>query len=136
MNHTRLWAAAAIIALVIGVGFAFSVPHTRDLKEAVVMLAAPVVPVVALRDSFKKGVHTISGSIEAPNACTSVNAEAHFTSTASTTGRILVTISTLDESGVCLQLPTRIPFQTSVTAPARTPIDVTVNGSVATTSIP
>ena len=136
MNHTRLWAAATIIALVVIISFVLSVPHTRDLAVPQAESAAATIPSVTVRDSFKKGVHTISGSIEAPDACTTVSAKASLTSAASNTESILVEISTLDESGICLQLPTRISFQTTVTAPARTPITVTVDGAVATTSTP
>ena len=136
MNHTRLWAAATIIALVVIISFVLSVPHTRDLAVPQAERAAATIPSVTVRDSFKKGVHTISGSIEAPNACMTVSAKASLTSAASSTENILVEISTLDESGICLQLPTRISFQTTVTAPARTPITVTVDGAVATTSTP
>ena len=136
MNHTRLWAAATIIALVVIISFVLSVPHTRDLAVPQAERAAATIPSVTVRDSFKKGVHTISGSIEAPDACTTVSAKASLTSVAPNTESILVEISTLDESGICLQLPTRISFQTTVTAPARTPITVTVDGAVATTSTP
>lgn len=136
MNHMRLWAAATIIALVVIVSFVLSVPNTRDLAVPQVEHAAVTVPSVTLRDTFKKGVHTINGSVEASNACATVSAKASFASVASSTENILVEISMLDETGVCLQLPTRISFQTTVTAPARTPITVTVNGATATTSTP
>ena len=132
MNHMRLWASAAIIAIIILVTFAISVPRTRDIE---VKLSLPVattsVPSVILRDAFKKGVHTISGSIEALNACTSVSASATLVGNASSTQNILVAISMEPDSGVCLQVPARISFQATISAPVNLPITATVNDAAA-----
>ncbi len=134
MSHMRLWASAGIIALVILIAFAFSVPHTRDVKVEPLPAKTVSVPVVSLRDSFKKGLHTISGSIETPNACTAVSASASLVGSASTTQSILVAISTQADSGVCLQVPTLVNFKTTVSGPANLPITATVNGLTATTT--
>jgi len=135
MNRMRLWVSAAIIAFIILVAFALSVPHTRDVKVDVeLQLETENIPSVVLRDSFKKGVHTISGSIEAPNACTSVNASATLVGDVSSKESILVIISMPSDSGVCLQAPTRTSFQTTISAPANLPISVMVNGSLASTT--
>ena len=135
MNRMRLWVSAAIIAFIILVAFALSVPHTRDVKVDVeLQTETENVPSVVLRDSFKKGVHTISGSIEAPNACTSINASATLVGNVSSKESILVTISMPSDSGICLQVPTRISFQTTVSAPANLPISATVNGFLASTT--
>ena len=138
MSHMRLWASAAIIALVILVSFAFSVPRVRDVvvEKAPVIEQIIVVPAVSLSDSFKKGMHTISGSLEVPNACTPVSAEATIIGNASSTDGILVAISTQTDSGVCLQMPTKANFQTTISAPANLPIKITVNGFEATTTAP
>lgn len=136
MTHTRLWVSAAIIALVVSIGFVLSVPHTRDVVEIAAPSSETKVPLVTLHDVFKKGLHTITGSIEASNACTSVRAEASVTGEASSTQSILVAITMADEAGICLQLPTPMAFQTTISAAARLPIIVTVNGAVATTSTP
>ncbi|MCX6787815.1 MAG: hypothetical protein NT108_01465 [Candidatus Kaiserbacteria bacterium] len=136
MNHTRLWVAATIIALFVIGGFVLSVPHTRDLTVPQAERAIVIVPTVTMRDTFKKGLHTISGSIDASNACVSASAKASFASTASSTAYILLEIATTDASGVCLQVPTRVSFQTTIAAPSQTPITVTVNGAVATTNTP
>lgn len=133
----RLWAAATIIALVVLITFVLSVPHTRDLGvKSELPSEMTSVPIVTLHDVFKKGVHTITGSIEAPNACATVNAEASVISTASSTENILMAISMQTDTGVCLQLPTPIAFQTTISAPAHLPFIVTVNGAVSTTSMP
>lgn len=135
MNPIRLWVSAAIIAFVVLVAFALSVPHTRDagVKEPSPS-ATTSVSAVTLHDAFKKGVHTISGSIEAPNACTLVSVSATLVGNAPNTENILVAISMPLDSGICLQVPTRVRFQTTLAAPAYLPIQVTVNGTLATTT--
>ncbi|MBU6388311.1 hypothetical protein KGQ72_00295 [Patescibacteria group bacterium] len=135
MNQTRLWAAATIIALVVLIGFVLSVPHTRDVPHLASNTETPSIPLVTLHDVFRKGVHTITGSLEAPNACTMVSAESLLQDNASSTGRILVQISMPPDAGVCLQVPTRATFQTTIAAPVHLPIEATVNGSVASTSV-
>lgn len=134
MSHRRLWVAAAIIALVIIVGFVLSVPHTRDVFRAPAPPVVTTVPPVTLHDVYKKGVHTITGSLMAPNACTVVTASARLQGDASSTERIEVTLSTSNDTGVCLELPTLIRFSTTITAPAHLPLTATVNDSVASTT--
>lgn len=136
MKHTRLLSAATIIAIVVFISFVLSVPRTRTVVETAPRYTETVVPLVTLRDTFKKGSHTITGSIEAPNACTSVSAEASITGDATSTESILVAITMPVDEGVCLQLPTRTTFQTTLEAPAGLPLTVTVNGAMATTSTP
>ena len=137
VNHMRLWVAAAIIAFVVLITFMLSVPHTRDLGVKSPLSSETVsVPVVTLRDVFKKGLHTITGSVEASNACATASAEANMMSDASSTQSILVAISMHTDIGTCLQLPTPISFQTTITAPAHLPIIATVNGTAATVSTP
>lgn len=137
MNRMRLWISAAIIATVILITFALSVPHTRDVETNQAPLTeTKKVPSVSLRDSFKKGVHTISGSVEAPNACALANASATLVNDISNSESILVTISMSSDSGICLQVPSRAGFQTTVSAPAGLPISATVNGALASTTQP
>ena len=138
MNHTRLWVVAAIIALIVIAGFALSVPHTRDVAVTVSKQATPAsIPVVTLQDAFKKNLHTITGSIEAPDACIIVTAVATVTGAASSTQKILVAVSMpSDTGGVCLQLPTLMNFKTTVSAPAGLPLIATVNGVLASTTAP
>ncbi len=134
MNRMRLWASAAIIAAVILVAFAFSVPHTRDIPAQTLSEAPAGVPAVTLHDSFKKGVHTISGSVETPNACTEVSVSASLIGSASSTQGILVAISMPPDTGVCLQVPSYAKFETTLSAPASLPLSVTVNGMSASTT--
>lgn len=129
MSHKRLLISSAIIALIILISFAVSIPHTRDVEvKSQPSAAVPAVPIVALHDAFKKGLHTISGSIEAPNACTLVSASATLVGNASSTENILIAILTQTDSGVCLQTPTQINFKATISATANLPIKATVNG--------
>lgn len=134
MKYSRLWVLVAIITAIILIGFVFSVPHTRDTGVPVTESATTSIPVVTLRDSFKKGVHTITGSLTAKNACSAVRAEATLLGETSSTDSILVALSVSEDSGLCLQVPTRVSFTTTVSAGARLPITVTVNGAAATTT--
>jgi len=135
MNHTRLWTISIIIALVIIVGFVLSVPHTRDAVQAPSQETTTIIPIVTVHDVFKKGVHTITGSLNAPNACTAITAETSLTSDESNaTSGILIQLSMSEDTGICLQLPTRVNFTTTISAPALLPITATVNGLVATTT--
>lgn len=135
MNHTRLWISAVIITFVVVVGFMLSVPHTSDVVRTPTNTAATSVPQVTLHDVFKKGMHTITGSLSAPNACTVVTATAAAIGSASSTESIRVAISMTEDIGVCLQLPTSKSFSTTVAAPVHLQITATVNDSLATTTI-
>lgn len=135
MNHTRLWTSAAIIALVIIVVFVLSVPHTRDVpRPPESEKTALTVSTVTIHDSFKKGLHTITGSLTAANPCTIATATASLAGSASSTQSILLTISMPEDTGVCLQEPARMKFSTTIKADAGVPIQATVNGVAATTT--
>lgn len=131
MSRTRLTISAVIIAFVILTAFALSVPHTRDIGlNSLMQEATTTAPAVTVQDAFRKGTHTLSGSLMAVNACTTVSAEAAPVTDASSTS-ILLSLTVEELSGVCLELPTEIEFETTVSAPADLPITVTVNGAPA-----
>ncbi len=135
MKYSRLWLSAGIIAFVLVIGFVLSVPHTRDVgKVAQGENAITSVSEVTLHDSYKKGVHTISGSLMVPNACTSVAAEASLAGDPSAPSGILVALSVPEDAGICLQVPMSTNFTVTIAAPAHLPISATVNGVVATTT--
>lgn len=135
MSHTRLLAAAAIIALAVIAGFLFYVPRTGDMLQSEKNEKnVPAVPSVSLRDSFKKGVHTITGSVEAPDACTTASAQASLVGDTPATSRIIVAVSLESGGGVCLELPTPASFSATIEAVAGIPLSATVNGVSATTT--
>ncbi len=135
MNHMRLGAAAAIIATAVLVIFVLSVPHTRDIANIQKETVQPVTPSVSLHDSFKKGLHTITGSIEVPNACTTVAASAALLNASSSAESIQVIITMPVDTGICLQMPSSLSFRTTVAAPEHLPLTATVNGVVASTTV-
>ncbi|NNM84077.1 hypothetical protein HKL94_02595 [Candidatus Parcubacteria bacterium] len=134
MTSTRLWLSALIIALVVLVAFMLSVPHASDVGVKPTAPTVASTPAVTVHDVYKKGLHTISGSVEAPNACALVSATATLIGNASSTQSILVAVTLQTDSGICLQVPTNANFQTTLAAPAKLPITATVNGSPASTT--
>lgn len=135
MSHTRLRTAALIIAIVVVVGFVLSVPHTRDITGILPQQnSVTSVPMVTLHDAFKKGLHTITGSLSAPNACATLTARASLIGGASGTESILIDLTMPKDEGVCLQVPTNINFLVTISAPVHLPITATVNGSAASTT--
>lgn len=131
----RLGAAAVIIACLILGGFVLSVPRARDgVKLPGAEAPAMPTPPVTLRDVYKKGTHTISGSLMAPNACMTLNASVQLTGEEPSPQGILVAITLTPNDGVCLQLPTKLAFTTTLAAPADLPLTATVNGAQATTT--
>jgi len=137
MTHMRLWAAAAIIAVVVVVGFILSVPRARDDGRLSGMeKTSPIIPIVALSDTYKKGVHTITGEVNVQNVCSQVNAVASVVGDAANPEGITVAITVTGSDDVCLQLPTSLSFSTTISAPPDVPLTATINGSFATTTAP
>ncbi len=133
----RLRAAAAILAAVILLGFLISAPRTSEAPQALeATVVALVVPEVTLKDVYKKGTHTITGSLVAPNACASVEASATQTTDASSIEHIMVAITLTEGAGTCLEVPTTMTFSTTIAAPQGLPLRATVNGAPATTTAP
>ncbi|MDP1707247.1 MAG: hypothetical protein Q8L30_01720 [bacterium] len=132
MNHMRLLVSSAIIVVAIVITFIISVPRTSDVEvTSMVLPETEIAPTVILRDSFKRGIHTISGSVEAPNVCALVSASAELIGDAQNEEGILVNISMQTDSEICLQIPANISFETTIEAPNNLPISATVNGSLA-----
>lgn len=135
MTHTRLWVVATIIAGIILAGFVLSVPRASDVSEPVSSTEAIFTsPVVKVRDTYKKGTHTITGSIEAPNACTVLSATALYDA-ATSTPAIRIALSMPQDTGICFQQPVTLTFSTTVEAPADIPITATVNDMEAAVSV-
>ncbi len=138
MRYTRLWVVTAIIASIILISFVFSVPHTREVDTIhSSSIATTTVPTVALHDVYRRGTHTITGSVMAPNPCVNLSVDAvpiPGSTASSTQVGILVEVSLPADVGICLQEPLLMNFSTTVTAPASLPISATVNGVVATTT--
>ncbi len=127
----------ALIGCIILASFLVSVLHTRDnaekAKPVAVVLSMPI-PSVALRDTYKKGTHAITGSIVVPDACTTPTVIASLQGATSTTESILIAVSFPLDTDICLETQTAVSFKTTLVAPAGLPITATVNGTLATTT--
>jgi hypothetical protein len=136
MTHSRLWAAAGILAACIILVFFLSAPHAREVPAAddSAGVASTTEPVVALHDSYAKGTHTYSGTVLASDACSSVDALATLSGTASSTQSVALALSLTSATGVCLRLPTQIPFSAEIAAPENASTTVSVNGVLASTT--
>ena len=132
MRH-RYLTASLLIVLALVLGFWFSVPHTKDAGLKKNLATAAAIPAVTLHDSYKKGTHTITGSLVAPDACAVVTALASLAG-ASSSPAILIAIALPATVGTCLEVPTALSFSTSIAAPANLPLYATVNGASASTT--
>jgi hypothetical protein len=128
MMHQRIWLLGGSIAFVILASFLFSVPRTTEVAEAPPSSPEVEVPRLTLKDTFRRGVHTLSGSVEAPNACAEVAASATYEESDTENAHILLAATLTLTEGLCLEILTKIPFAATVSAPANTPIVATVNG--------
>lgn len=134
MNQKHLWIATLIITLGIGTAFLLSVPHTtRDVTPTSETLVSTELPLVAFRDSVRQGLHTISGWYLGPTACTTVTATSTLVHDLDA-GRIVVMLSAPLDTQVCLRVPTKIQFSTTLAAPAALPVSIVVNGIAASTT--
>lgn len=137
MLQRRLWLAASIIAVVIVGGFALSVPHTREAGAPLPAEAEQENAVrITFTDTSRRGLRTISGSVLAPDACSILHATSSLEGDASTTEKVIVTLDMPPSTGVCLELPTEMAFSTALMAPASIPLEIHINGVLATTTAP
>jgi hypothetical protein len=83
-------------------------------------------------DSYKKGVHTIRGTATVPTACVAFSSTITGPTGSSTAIRIDLTAPT--DTGMCLELPTAVSFNGSITADQNVPIAIYANGTLATTT--
>lgn len=131
--HARFWMAALILAVVIVGGFALSVPHAREVAESVPQedAVSETAPLVSLEDSYDEGVRTIEGVVLAPDACATVGAEAVLA-----VERIQVDVMVMRDEELCLEIPAEREFSASIEAADDAPLDVRINGVLATSTAP
>src|SRR6185369_11548792 len=122
-----------IIAVIILGGFILSVPHTRDVQEPQGNGSATApTPIVKVHDVYRKGTHTITGTVQAPNPCTTLSTNAALSGDASSTQSIALTLTMPEDTGICVQQAVSLSFSATIAAPADTPISASVNGVPAT----
>ena len=135
MSPRRLRILAIIILGILVIGFILFVPRGTVQSPSVVSNAEDQAAAVIVSDSFKKGTHTITGSIEVRNACVGVAAEASVQGDPTQPAGILIAVTRTPTEGICLELPTKVTFQKKVSAPKGTPISATVDGKPASTTL-
>lgn len=133
----RIWSAAIIIAAVLIIGFALSVPHVRDVgNKPAAAGEASATPMVYIHDSYKKGAHTITAKILLPDACTTISGDASVVpaSASGTPDSIALALDMPPDSGICLEEPATTTLTFTVSAGTGTPISATINGNDASTT--
>jgi hypothetical protein len=126
MNFRLVFAVFFFVVLVI-VGYAFFVPHTtKDEVPPPVESEPQPAPLVTLSSSFRRGVHTFEGTVEAPTPCTTVGVETTVAS--STPSRITLSLTLAPDEGVCIQVVRALPFEATAEAPEDAFVELTVNG--------
>ncbi len=133
-------ALSVFVATILLIGlYALYIPHANLNNETAPLAEITPVPAppVFLKDAYRKGEHTISGSLLAPTACTTLTATANVSPSAasSTPETITITLLMPPDTGVCLQQLTKMSFTVSATAAADALFHVLVNGQVASTTI-
>lgn len=133
----RIWIGVGVFLGVLIIAFAFFVfritegPVTPTVSEPAVTIISDVRNVA---DTYKKGVHTVHGTVTVPTACTEIEANASVDSESSSTPVIRVDLSAESDTGTCLMLPTNKTFSVQATLTGSAPIAVYVNGVLATTT--
>lgn len=92
--------------------------------------SAPAASVVSVKDVYSKGIHTITGVVLAPDACTSIE------TTVATSSAPSLYLVTPADGDICLELPTEVPFSAEIDADATTSTMVYLNEVLATTTSP
>lgn len=129
MSTRRLRILALIILGALIAGFVILVPRGKvQSPTADAASTTSGIPEVTLVDSFKKGTHTISGSIVVYNACVAVATEALVIEDGANPSGIQISITRAPSEGICLELPTRIPFEKKVKAPRGLALTALVDG--------
>jgi hypothetical protein len=130
----RLALTVFLAVMIVIASFAFFTPHANKNVEL-----APVaekltitLPNVRYSDTYKKGIHTINGSVSAPTPCTELSASLGVAS--GTPELISVTLLMPRDTGICLQRSTTLPFTVSTPASAKADIEILVNGMLATST--
>lgn len=131
----RIALGTSVLIVITVLIFVFSIPHANTPGESgpAPLVIAPVVPGISIRDVYKKGAHTITGSLKVPNHCTTVSVESVLDG--EPTKGILILLTVLEDEGICLQEKVERSFTTSIVAEEKMPIRVLINGTEATVTL-
>lgn len=101
--------------------------YSYQSRQAQITEEAASAPAVTYRDSFKAGVHTISGTVVLRNRCERLEASA-VADTEVDPPVVRVDLFIPEDTGICLELPTERAFSVSVEASDAAMVQVFVNG--------
>ncbi len=125
-----------IVAFVVLSIVSFS-PRLPDGKRSVVTVETPVtspIKIVSLKDSYRRGKHTIKGSVSIPTVCYTVDFKSLLVP--STTPQVIrVDLLIPKDSGRCLELSSTGSFKIIKKAPKNSIIKVYINNTFATSTV-
>ncbi|HQU07837.1 MAG: hypothetical protein B7X04_01135 [Parcubacteria group bacterium 21-54-25] len=125
-----------ILVIVIGVGMGISSKHLSDGVRTPISAATstpPVVTLVSLTDTYRRGTHTISGAVTVPTPCYAPVAQTTLVPS-TTPPEIRLDLSVPIDTGICLQLPATTTFSVAQSAARDAVIAAYVNGVFATST--
>ncbi len=123
-----------IVAGIIGTIFS-SAKVSNDVRPVsiVATTTSPIITLKLLKDSYRRGIHTISGAVVVPNPCYVVNARTSLIP--STTPTVIrLDLSVPEYTGRCLELTATTTFITKQKAEKRATITTYLNGVLTATS--
>ncbi len=117
--------------------FVYFVPNTDTPDEAPAISDLDTAPeyAVTAHSVYSRGRYTITGTVEAPNPCTTVSVTAEMLAS-STPPAIQLNISMLRDEGACLELITPTSFTATTTGPVDATLAAYVNGTKASVREP
>ncbi len=125
-----------IVAFVVLSIVSFS-PRLPDGKRSVVTVEAPIVApirIISLSDSYRRGKHTIRGSVSIPTTCYTVDSKSLLVP--STTPQVIrVDLFIPKDNGRCLDLPSTDSFKIIEKASKNSIIKVYINNTFATSTV-
>lgn len=136
MTTRRVTGSALIILLVLFLGFTLSVPRTKDIVEegdALQTQESHPQPTLSLERSYRRGTHTLTGTLLVDTRCTKLTTEVEVTPEGIVPPTITLRLATEDTAGVCLMLSEERAFSITADAPEDATVLVFVNDKLVPT---
>lgn len=133
----RLLIVTAVLVALIALSIFIFTPRLPDGKHKAVSVTAtstsPVITLVSLHDSYRRGKHTITGALTVPTPCYTVTANSALVpSTTPEVIRLNLTVPT--DAGRCLLLRATTTFSVIQKANRSAFVKAYVNGTFATST--
>ena len=128
-HHRRIGIIVFAVILIAGITF-FAVRTGREEAPKFDTKTETPTPVVTLKDSYKKGVHTYTGTYTVATPCHTISATA--TVAVGTPDVVTIAITAPADEGMCVQVIATKTFTVTATAGKDAKVEVQVNGVPAT----